>query len=75
MHPIVQTSLDTPLKLDRYRNLCNSIAVILVSMTTIFFFFSIEVPVDTDTINYISTAKEIFMVLLDVYWAVYAKTF
>jgi hypothetical protein len=75
MHPSAQTSLDTPLKLDRYRYLCNSIAVVLVSMTTIFFCFSIGVPVDKDTINNISTAKEIFMVLLGVYWAVMGRHF
>jgi choline transport protein len=55
--------------------MCNSVAVVFVGMTTVFFCFPTSVPVNTDTMNYVSAVIGIFLVLLGVYWAVYWKRF
>ncbi|KAF2797977.1 amino acid transporter [Melanomma pulvis-pyrius CBS 109.77] len=66
---------DTPFQLGRYGYLCNVVAVIFVSVTTVFFCFPTAVPVGTDTMNYVSAVIGIFLVLLGAYWGVYGKRF
>jgi choline transport protein len=66
---------DTPFKLGRYGYLCNSVAVTFVGVTTVFFCFPTAVPVDTDSMNYVSAVIGILLVLLGVYWAIYGKRF
>lgn len=66
---------DTPFKLGKYGYLCNIVAVVFVGVTTVFFCFPAMVPVDSNTMNYVSAVLGIFLVLLIAYWIVYGNRF
>jgi amino acid transporter len=72
---IKHQTIDTPFKLGKYGYLCNIVSVVFVGVTTVFFCFPAMVPVDSNTMNYVSAVLGIFLVLLIAYWLIYGKRF
>lgn len=65
----------TPFTLGKWGYLCNIVSVIFVSVTTVFFCFPVAIPVDGNTMNYVSAVIGIFLILLTTYWFVYGSRF
>jgi len=66
---------ETPFKLGRWGYLCNSVAVVFVGVTTIFFCFPGALPVATGTMNYVSVVIGILILLVAAYWWFYGDRF
>jgi protein-S-isoprenylcysteine O-methyltransferase Ste14 len=65
----------TPFKLGRYGYLLNTVSVIFVFVTTVFFCFPAALPVGTNNMNYVSAVFGIMMLFLAAYWLFYGKRF
>lgn len=53
----------------------NVIAVLYVGVTSVFFTFPAAIPVDANTMNYVSAVVGIFVVFVVVLWVVKRKTY
>lgn len=54
---------------------CNWVAVLFVGVTSVFFCFPPDLPVDSSHMNYVSVVIGIFLLVLSVYWLLYGNQF
>lgn len=66
---------ETPFKLGKWGYPCNVISVVFVYVTNVFFCFPAAIPVNTNTMNYVSAVIGVFVVLLGAYYMVYGHRF
>lgn len=66
---------ETPFKLGRWGYLHNTVSVVFVFVTNVFFCFPAALPVGTANMNYVSAVFGIMMIFLAGYWIFYGNRF